>query len=252
MDWELIISALALLVPLKWLVRQVHDGLQELFLLLTGHETAAIYLFQVLLLPGVLLHEFSHWLAAQALAVRVRKFSLRLKVVGRRIQMGAVVLDKPDFVRGLLIGLAPLVFGSIAVAWIGHHFFDVGTVIAAAEASDVQGTVRAVGAAFAVNDAWIWLYLVFAISNAMLPSESDREAVWLMAAFVGLVLVIAFLAGWGPAVVSKLAEPVETALGLLLVAFSITVFVDVVFLAIIWVLRTSTTLLTRRRLGREV
>jgi hypothetical protein len=165
--------------------------------------------------------------------------------------MGAVVLDKPEFVRGLLIGLAPLVLGSVAVAWIGHHFFDVGKVIAAAEASDAGGMVRAVVDAFVVNDAWIWLYLVFAISNAMLPSESDREAVWPMLAFVALVLAIAVLAGWGPAVVSRLAKPVETALGLLLLAFSITVFVDVVFLAIIWSLKTSTALLTRRRLGRE-
>ena len=95
---------MALLVPLVWVVRQVHEGLQELFFLLTEHPTVAAYLFQILLLPGVLLHELSHLVVAKLLGVRVRRVSLQPKVRGKKIQMGAVTMDRPDFLRGGMQG----------------------------------------------------------------------------------------------------------------------------------------------------
>ena len=102
-----------------------------------------------------------------------------------------------------------------------------------------------------MNDAWIWLYLIFAISNALLPSESDRESLWPMAAFITLLAVVAALAGWGPDLISSLAKPVETAMSLLLVVFGITVFVDAIFLGVITLLRGSISLLTGRKLEQE-
>ena len=251
MDWSLVFWTLVLLVPLLWFVRQVHAGLQELFFLLTDHKAAAIYLFQILLLPGVFLHELSHYLAAKLLGVRVRQVSLQPQVRGEKIQMGAIVMDKPDFIRGLLIGIAPLLLGSVIVVLIGQHVFDVGAVIEAARASDSRRLIEAIRATFTVTDAWIWLYLIFAVSNAMLPSESDRETLWPMAAFIGLIVAIAAVAGWGPELISRLAEPVETALSLLLVAFGITLFVDVIFVGVIWLLRGLFSLLTGRRLEKK-
>jgi hypothetical protein len=248
MDWELIFWTLALLVPLLWLVRQVHQGLQELFFLLTDHKAVAVYLFQILLFPGVVLHELSHYLVAKLLGVRVRRLSLQPVIRRNRIQMGAVVMDRPDFFRGLLIGLAPLVLGSATIVLVGHHIFDVGSVIETAKSSDLRGMIETTRAAFSVNDAWIWFYLIFAISNAMLPSESDRESLLPMMAFIVLILAIVALAGWGPALLSSVAEPMETSLGLLQIAFGVTLFVDAVFLFVIVLLRGSVSLLTGRRL----
>lgn len=251
MDWTLIFWTLLLLIPLLWLVRQVHHGLQELFFLLTAHKTVAIYLFQILLLPGVILHEFSHYLTARLLGVRVRKVSLQPVVQSDKIQMGAVVIDRADFIRGLLIGLAPLVLGSIAVVLIGQQVFDVSKVIDAARAGDSRGLIEAIRTAFGVNDAWIWLYLIFAISNAMLPSESDRESLWPVVAFITLIAIVAAVAGWGADLISSLAAPAETALSLLLVAFGITLFVDALFFGVITLLKESISLLTGRRLEKE-
>jgi hypothetical protein len=251
MNWGLTFWTLVLLVSLWWLVRQVHERLQELFYLLAGDAAIAIYLFQILLLPGVVLHEFSHYLTARLLRVRVRRVSLRPKVEGGKIQMGAVVMDRPDFFRGVLIGLAPLIVGSVAVVLIGQHVFDVGSVIEAAKASDFRVMMEAVRAAFAVNDAWIWFYLIFAISTAMLPSESDRESVWPMAVFVTVITILVVLAGWGPALMSSLATPVEAALSLLVVGFGVTLFVDAVFAVVIWVIRGSISHFTGRRFEKR-
>jgi hypothetical protein len=251
MDSGLIFWTVFLVGPLLWLVRRVHAGLQELALLLTGHTTVAIYLHQTLLLPGVALHEFSHYLAASLLGVRVHAISLRPDVQDEKIQMGAVVIDKPDFARGLLIGLAPLVLGSIVVVLIGQHIFDVDAVIQAARASDSRGIIEAIREAFAANDAWIWFYLIFAVSNAMLPSESDRESLWPTLVFVAFIVGVIVLAGRGPDLIANLAEPMEAALSLLLMAFGITLFVDAIFVGVISLLTGLIGLLTGRRVEKK-
>jgi hypothetical protein len=250
MNWGFAFWAALLLGPLLWFVRRAHTELQELFFLLTGHQDVSIYLFQILLLPGVVLHEFSHYLAARLLGVRVRKISLSPNVRGNNVQMGAVVMDQPDFVRGLLIGLAPLVLGTMVIVLIGHHIFDVGVVIQAARDGDGSGMVEAARAAFEVSDAWIWLYLLFAVSNAMLPSEADREFVGPTLGLLVLVVALVVLAGRGPDLVNSLAGPMETVLSLLMVAFGITLFVDVIFVGVILLLKGLVSLTTGRRLER--
>jgi len=250
MNWNLVIWTTILFVPLVWLVRLVHIGLQELFFLLTGDASIAVYLFQILMLPGVALHECAHYLTAKLLGVRVRSVSLRPKVKDGKVQMGAVSMNRPDFFRGVLIGMAPLVFGTAAILLIGNHVFDVNTVIEAVKGNNIAEVAEGVRSVFKVNDAWIWLYLLFAFSNAMLPSESDRESLWPMVVFLATLVVIAVLAGLGPALFSGFAKALEFALSVLLVAFCTTLFVDTVFVTIIWLLRGAVTYLSGRRLDR--
>jgi len=45
-----------------------------------------------------------------------------------------------------------------------------------------------------VPDVWLWLYLIFAVSNAMLPSESDMQPVRPVLIFLGIVAVVAVIA----------------------------------------------------------
>jgi hypothetical protein len=250
MNWNLIVWTTILCVLLAWLVRVVHIGLQELFFLLTGDSSIAIYLFQILMLPGVALHELSHYLAARLLGVRVRSISLKPKVSNGKVQMGAVSMNRPDFVRGVLIGIAPLLSGTAAILLIGYHVFDVNAVIEAAQSGGLSGLAAAVRSVFEVNDAWIWLYLLFAFGNAMLPSESDRESVWPMLALLGTIMIVAALAGFGPEVFSGLSKALGASLSVIVVAFSITLFVDAVFATIIWLLRGFVAYLSGRRLDR--
>ena len=250
MNWNLIVWTAVSSTLLVWLVRLVHIGLQELFLLLTGDASIAVYLFQILMLPGVALHELSHYLAAKLLGIRVRSVSLKPKVSNGKVQMGAVSMNKPDFVRGVLIGMAPLLSGTAAILFIGYHVFDVNTVIDAIRSGDLGAAVVSVRSALAVNDAWIWLYLLFAVGNAMLPSESDRESVWPMAALLAGIVAIAVAVGMGPTVFEQTARALEAALSVIVVAFSITLAVDAVFATVIWALRGAVTYVSGRRLDR--
>jgi hypothetical protein len=139
--------------------------------------------------------------------------------------------------RGLLIGLAPLVAGSLVVVLIGQQVFDLGMAVEATRSGrpgEIWGFVKA---AFDVPDAWIWFYLIFAISNAMLPSPADREGLWAVVFFIVLVLALVFVADWGPELLAHLVEPTDSALTLLTAAFAVTLFVDAIFLAIFLALK---------------
>jgi len=88
---------IATLVPLLVLVRWVHQHLLELTFLLTAHKESTIYIYAVLLLPGVALHELSHYIAAIFLGVRVYQVSLRPTVRrDRSVRLGFVRMRQPD------------------------------------------------------------------------------------------------------------------------------------------------------------
>lgn len=105
-------------------------------------------------------------------------------------------------------------------------------------------TLRAMlEALWQVPDVWLWVYLVFAISTSMLPSESDMAAVKpALYFFGGLILVLVVVLGLG-------ASPIEgdtprfspvvanLALGLaqnLAFAFGLTLAVDAVVGLLLW------------------
>ena len=114
----------ALTLPiLLFLQRWIHRHLHGVAFLLTGNKNWAVVLYAIILFPGVLLHEFSHWLTATLLGVRTGSFSVlpRTKSDGS-VQLGYVEYYKTSSVgpiRESLIGSAPLVTGTAVILLIG-------------------------------------------------------------------------------------------------------------------------------------
>ena len=75
-EWAPLAWLAALSVPLLFLTRWLNMHLQGLGLLLSGNEQTAMLLHYLILLPGILLHEVSHLLAAKLVGVKTRSFSL--------------------------------------------------------------------------------------------------------------------------------------------------------------------------------
>ena len=87
--------------------------------------------------------------------------------------------------------------------------------------------------AIAAPDAWIWAYVIFAVSNTMLPSRADRQAWTPVILFLLLAGVMIWVAGLGPAVVKSLAEPLTTALRWLATMCTLTIAIDLPFALLI-------------------
>jgi len=213
--------------------RWIHRHLQGTMLLLAGDSDVAVVLYALPLLPGILLHELSHVLAATLLGVQVGRISIRPKRAGQRVQLGFVPVEKTDVVRASLIGLAPLLAGSTAILLVGYWVFGISTVGAALVAGDWVNLTAGLLRALKTSDAWIWAYVIFAVSNTMLPSRADRQAWTPLILFLLLIGVLIWAAGLGPAIIEGLAEPLTIALRWLATMCGLTIAIDLPFILLL-------------------
>lgn len=229
---------LILLGPFFILQRRLHTEIQATFLLLTHRVDVSLAFFSILFLPGVLLHEVSHYLAARMLGVHTGGISLIPRTLDDgRLQMGYVETAKTDILRDALIGLAPLLVGGTFVAYIGLIRLDLPTLwerITAGAASEwYQGLVYLVEK----PDFWIWFYLLFVVSSTMMPSRSDRRA-WLPVMLVGIVILgLSLLAGAGPWMLENLALYLNQALNAVSIVMGISLAVHLVLVVPFYLLR---------------
>jgi hypothetical protein len=233
MDWTPLFWLAIALVLLLLTERWIHRHLQGIMLLLTGDTESAVTLYALPLLPGIILHELSHALAAILLGVRVGRISIKPKRAGQRVQLGFVPVEKTDAIRASLIGLAPLLTGTTVILLIGYHVFDVGTVGAALAVRDWDSLTTGLLRALEVSDAWIWAYAIFTVSNTMLPSQADRQAWTPILLFLLLVGVLLSMSGLGAAIAEGLADPLATALRWLATMCGLTIAVDFLFALLI-------------------
>lgn len=232
------------LICLLFMQRWIHAHLHGVSLLLVGRPEWAIVVYAVLLFPGVLLHEVSHWLTATLLGVRTGGVSL----LPRRQPDGTLQLGYVEYYKGptvgpireSLIGAAPLVAGTAVILLIGYRIFGVTSVAEAIQSGDVSVLADAMAQLLATPNVFVWLYLIFAVSNAMLPSKSDRHAWPAFLVITGIVTIAVAFLGRDTALFDNLARPVAVLFGYLGTAFSIAIAVDLVCIAVIalaeWIL----------------
>jgi len=229
MDWTPLLWLAATLALLLLIERWIHRHLQGVMLLLTGNPELAVVLYALPLLPGVFLHEMSHGLAAILMGARVGRISIWPKLKGQRIQLGFIPVERTDAVRASLIGLAPLLTGSAVILLIGYRVFGIGTIEAALVAGDWAGLTTELLRALKASDALIWAYVIFTVSNTMLPSRSDRQAWTPVFIFLLLVGALTWAVGLVPAIIESLSQPLTTALRWLAMMCTLTIAVDLPF-----------------------
>lgn len=243
------------LTPLFWLLlsfplllfvkRGIAQHLRGVTLLLSRSEEVASMMYFVLLLPGIVLHEGSHWLMARLLGVRTEKLSIGLsKKRGRALEMGSVRVAPADPVRNSLIGVAPLVGGSLAIFLIGDRALKLEGLAQAFQSRPAADIAVELSKALHAPDLWLWLYLIFAISNTMLPSSTDRRPWPPVLIFLAGLAAPVYFAGWVPSLPSEVTEPLLRALSHLSLAFALTLAVDLIFALFILVLELVLTRLT--------
>jgi hypothetical protein len=232
------ISLPILLLLQRWIQTHLHG----ISLLLTGNPERAVYLYAIILFPGVLLHELSHWITATLLGVRTGSISL----LPRRGPDGSLQLGYVEYYRGKtldpvresLIGGAPMILGTIAILLIGFNVFTVVDLAQAVQSGDMDTLTFTLSDLFQTKYILLWIYLIFAISNAMMPSKSDRRA-W--PAFVVSMIVVAgivYLLGLQNDIANSLVRPVLKMFSYLGIAFSVAIGVDLFVMLILFVLET--------------
>jgi hypothetical protein len=237
----LLLALLALVFMERW----IHRHLQGIWLLLLRDADMALLLYSILMLPGVLLHEGSHWVMATLLGVRTGRFSVvPARLPDGTLRLGYVETEPVDFLRESLIGAAPLLFGAAAIIFVGYSRLGVGPVGEALARGDLLGMTGALRAMVGLPDFWLWLYLIFTISNSMLPSASDRRGWWRLLILLGVIFAGLYYLGFGSVLFEALARPLEAATRALAAAFAITVGLDLALVPGLWLVEAGLSRLT--------
>src|SRR5690606_22876703 len=114
-----------------------------------------------------------------------------------------------DIVRDSLIGAAPLIFGTLFVAYVAINRLDMRVLWDTFRNGQFDLFWLGLRLLPTVGDFHLWFYLAFAVSSTMMPSESDRHA-WLeLVVSVGILFAIALLVGAGPWMLANVAPVVS-------------------------------------------
>lgn len=232
---QLIYFALTL-TALIWLGRWITRQVQVIGLRLTGSGRVALLLYYLLLLPGIIFHEVSHAVVALLLGLKVSQFSLGPRVRGSYVELGSVRVTSGGTLRDSLVGLAPFLGGTAVLLLVGYQVFHVAALGAAWQSAGWSGVTGALAAIWPVRDFWLWAYVLFVASNAMIPSPADRQP-WVTAGiYLVLALVITYLLGDLSTLAGALIPEVTGALQFMTLAFVFTLVLDVIAACILWLM----------------
>jgi hypothetical protein len=232
-----------------FLQQWLHRHIQGFALALTGNPGCAIRLLFYLLLPGVLLHEGSHYVAARLLFVRTNGINIGIgSTRTRQVSLGSVNIARTDPIRESIVGVAPFIVGLTAIWLIVGWGFGVWPN---SGLSLVQ-TVQRVRDYMYDWTTWLDLYLIFAVSTAMIPSESDREPWGPVITVFGLGVAILFLLGWTPRVPQDFVTLARQLLDALTFALGTAVIINGLIAVILWILERTVERLSGKRVEYRV
>lgn len=107
------------------LYRTSRDTVNEFYnasLSIFKSDRIAVWIVSLLLIPGTLIHELCHYVAAKLLLLRVLSFRILPRRIDKRVQLGEVTYQKADKIRGLIVGIAPVFGGIMILGLLGYNF----------------------------------------------------------------------------------------------------------------------------------
>lgn len=224
---------LALLI-LAWLSGQLSLQIQTIFVLLTRNIDLTIVLLFLLLLPGIVVHEAAHWLAARLLGLKTGKFRVWPKKQGKYIGLGSVSVQRGNLWQETIVGMAPLLVGTILLALIGQHIFHLFRFSIALSGQQWRDSWHAFQQAHQEPDGILWTYLLFAIANAMMPSASDREPVKPLLVYSGGAIILYLILGLPLTPFAKILVWIAPILQTISSALLFTIVLDGLILAVLF------------------
>jgi hypothetical protein len=139
-------------ISLYFISRIVIKNLYSFFDLFIKSQKLVFSLVSLFYFPGTVIHEMSHFIGAIILFLNVRDIRLFPEFKEDHIRLGSVVYEKKDFVRSILVGIAPFIF--VMLIFFVISYFSL----------------------YPTSNIWLNIlfgYLIFAISSTMFSSKKD-------------------------------------------------------------------------------
>lgn len=162
-----------LLIVIIYIITQLI--IKELFLLLRKFfksDFLTFALISLLFLPGTIIHESAHFLTALFLILPVKSMTIFPRWDENEIKLGEVLFIKKDFLRAILVGIAPIFFGiGILFSLFYFHIYPTSNL--------------------GLNI--LYSYLIFSISANMFSSKQDLKDLLLIIPVIIVVVMLFYV-----------------------------------------------------------
>jgi len=204
--------------------------LQGTSLLLLGSTRPGLWLYSLIMLPGTVLHELSHWIVAELVQVRTGKIQIlpdeQLDKDGR---LGSVETAKAGPFRSFLIGVAPFVVGLLTLSLLGY-FLQTGWGV------------------YPWGYNALMVYGLIVVGSSMILSPSDRRYLPIV---LGLFLVIAlalYYSGVSPS--TSTVKFVASLLARINLVLLLTISLNLVMIGLLYIARRTLERVTHKKVSR--
>src|SRR5579871_5872662 len=204
----------AMLAALLLVQRWIHRHMFGMGYLIGKQKHAATLFYYLLLLPGVFLHEFSHYMMAGVFGIGHKKFDFFPHAQDDgSLEMGFVELEEvKNPVHAAFIGIAPLLSGMAVVVYISNSILNLPQFFSSFRTGDATVIMAALQLLTSKPDFLLWTYVAFAVANSMMPSAEDWRGWWLVAAGTIISLIFLTIIGFQTMVVNFMSGPLSQAL----------------------------------------
>ncbi len=237
------------LAALIWIQRWLQRHIFGVGWIVAQENHLATVIYYMVLLPGVFIHEFSHWLVAGVVNVKTKRLTTWPKIdkSGELEPAFIKVEDTKNPVFLTLIGIAPFVSGLALVLLISGSMLHLPDLIKAFATNDVNVIAAAFQTLLLRPDFVLWFYLLFAIGNTMMPGKADREG-WLIIGglIVGALIFLAVI-GFSAAEIRWFSGPIPAVINSLTAVFLMIFAVDVVVAFLLFAIERLAERLTQRQ-----
>lgn len=170
-----VVGFLVLVAVLSGLRTRLIQELVRTSFLLFHTTTPGLTLYSLLVLPGTIIHELSHWLTAEILRVRTGRIVILPELTQHESakRLGSVEAEKTDPFRGFLIGVAPFISGILILLVLGR-LLELG---------------------WPTSPWWSLALIIYGImvtGNSMLLSQEDRRTWPIILIFALLIFTLIF------------------------------------------------------------
>ena len=145
--------------------------------------------------------------------------------------LGSVQIAHTDPLRESLIGAAPLIVSSIGLVALSHWQFPLLFTTEVSFTDLIPPLNQA--------KTWIWLYASFTLSNTMFTSKSDRRAWPFLIGVFLLILILLYALNSIRPIQAPVISFLTAAAVQLNIAFTITIFADLVILSLVSLIRKA-------------
>lgn len=206
---------LLLLTFLFLLSQKIQTSVFNNVFILTKSKKLSIGILIVLLLPGTIIHELSHFLMATILRVQTGELTVFPAIENDEVKAGKLFLGQTDPFRLTIIGLAPILIGLFLIYILCKLFIpDFSYLIT----HNSQPTTSIM--------SFVICYLLFVISITMFSSKKDLQGLIISLPIVVLIFGGLYFAGVRVFLENNLLWKIEAFMSNLNFYLLLTVIID--------------------------